>query len=373
MIWNAIIRPLFFALPAEPAHHLAMGMFASGLRLAPLADLFRRRYLVDDPRLRSDVCRLNFRNPVGLAAGFDKHAGWFNQLACLGFSHVEVGTVTGEGQLGNERPRLFRLPGDRAIINRMGFNNPGSRAVAERLSQLASGRNQGDILGINIGKTKVVPIDAATDDYLKSFERLFPYADYFTINVSSPNTPGLRALQDRDHLLELLPAIDQLNSRLSEAASVPARPVFLKIAPDVNESQLDDFAAIVDQTQLSGVIATNTTISRVGLRTEASRVAGIGNGGLSGAPLTEMSRVIVRKLYQRIGQQVPIICVGGIMNGEDAWQMILAGASLIQTYTGFVYGGPTFVRDINRYLLKKLEHHNLTNIQQAIGHQNLSE
>lgn len=329
---------------------------------------YRRRYMVEDAALVTRVFGLDFQNPIGLAAGFDKDARWFPELACLGFSHIEVGTITGQPQPGNPQPRLFRLPDDQALVNRMGFNNRGSDAAAQRLAR-TSKYQPSDVLGINIGKTKAVPVDEATRDYLFSFERLFSYADYFTINVSSPNTPGLRTLQNRGPLIELLTSIGKLNHRLATEHECRPKPVLLKIAPDVSDDQLDDIISILKEVRLDGVIATNTTLSRDGLKTPRSRVESIGDGGLSGAPLTERSRQIVGQLFDSLPGEIPIVGVGGIMSGEHAWQMILAGASLIQLYTGFIYGGPATVREMNHYLLEKLKQNGLTSISDAVGNQ----
>ncbi len=365
MLWQSGLREILFRLPAERAHYLSMGVFRA-LAINPLAANLRRRFTVSDPRLKLELFGLEFQNPVGLAAGFDKDARWFHKLPALGFGHIEVGTITGKRQPGNPKPRLFRLPQDQGIINRMGFNNSGADAAARQLASVRKSNPQ-DILGINIGKTKVVPLAEATADYRYSFERLFTYADYFTVNVSSPNTPGLRELQNREHLVELLGSLTQLNAELAEDHGIAAKPILLKIAPDLTESQLDDIVSIVNEISLSGIIAANTTISREGLKTPPSKLAVIGDGGLSGAPLTTRSREIVKTLHDRLAGSIPIIGVGGIMNGNDAWQMILAGAALVQIYTGFVYGGPGIVRDINRFLLTKVSDHRLENISQAVG------
>jgi dihydroorotate dehydrogenase len=365
MLWQTGVRQLLFCLPAERAHYLSMGAF-SALAIGPVARIFRNRYTVSDPRLQAKLFGLDFQNPVGLAAGFDKDARWFHKLSSLGFSHVEVGTITGKPQPGNPQPRLFRLPVDQAIINRMGFNNHGADAAARRLATVGKADPQ-DILGINIGKTKIVPLAESTRDYLFSFERLFAFADYFTINVSSPNTPGLRELQNREYLLELLSALTELNVQLANDHATKRKPILLKIAPDVTNYQLDDIVSMLREVKLDGIIATNTTISRDGLKTPDEKLAAIGAGGLSGRPLTTRSRQVVAELFQRVGKAIPIVGVGGIMSGEDAWQMIRAGASLVQVYTGFVYGGPAIVRNINRHLLKRLEEHGMENIQHAVG------
>lgn len=336
------------------------------LALSPISAAFAKRYTVEDSRLKTELFGLTFDNPVGLAAGFDKDAAWFAKLAALGFGHVEVGTITGQPQSGNDQPRLFRLPADKAIINRMGFNNRGADNAAKRLATSTKLRDS-DVLGVNIGKTKVVPVESATEDYLYSFERLFTYADYFTVNVSSPNTPGLRTLQNREPLIELLTRIQAQNVQLAADHEIAKKPILLKIAPDVTAEQLADIVSILKEIKLDGIIATNTTISRADLKTPDADVEAIGAGGLSGAPLTERSRAVVAELYSELKGEIPIIGVGGISTGEDAWQMIRAGASLVQIYTGFIYGGPAIVRDINRHLVKRLEENGLENISQAVG------
>lgn len=333
------------------------------LMIPPLSTLTRAVTHVDDPMLRTRLWDIEFSNPVGLAAGFDKQARWFNSLRNLGFSHIEVGTITGQAQTGNPQPRLFRLPADQGLINRMGFNNPGADAVARQLQ----GKTFHVPVGINIGKTKDVELADATDDYLHGFRTLFPYARYFTINVSSPNTPGLRSLQARGPLVELLMAIQSSNRELAAMQNSSPRPILLKIAPDLNDDQLSDIASIVSETQIDGLIATNTTTSRDGLVTPQSTVVSIGEGGLSGKPLTLRSRKVVQFLHRETGGRVPIIGAGGIMNGEDAWQMICHGASLVQVYTGFVYGGPMFVRNINRHLVRRLHESGMTHVSDAVG------
>ncbi|MFT5301381.1 MAG: dihydroorotate dehydrogenase [Mariniblastus sp.] len=366
MLWQSLARPILFCLPAERAHYLSMGAFKTLLAPGLVARMFRSRHEVVDSSLETTVFGVDFKNPVGLAAGFDKDARWFPQLASLGFGHVEVGTITGKPQDGNPKPRLFRLSADKALVNRMGFNNGGCDAAAKRLANTRKARPT-DVLGVNIGKTKVVPVEDATQDYLFSFERLYTYADYFTVNVSSPNTPGLRTLQNREPLIELLSAITHLNQTLAADHECKRKPVLLKIAPDVTDEQLQDIISILQEVKLDGIIATNTTLSRADLSTPDSDVEAIGNGGLSGQPLTARSRQVVSTLYQSLRGEIPIIGVGGIMTGEDAWQMILAGADLVQVYTGFIYGGPATVRNINRHLVKRLKENGWDSIQQAVG------
>ena len=309
-----------------------------GLALASL--FFRKK----DPRLEREVFGIKFPSPVGVAAGLDKDAEVPDALGALGFSFVEIGTVTPEPQPGNPSPRLFRLPEDKALINRMGFNNQGAKAAAGRLAK----RRTRVIVGGNIGKNKVTPNAQATSDYLKCYDALYPYVDYFAVNVSSPNTPGLRELQDKEPLEALLTALQKKN------ASMPAaKPVLLKIAPDLTDDQLDDIIEIVGNTGIAGVIATNTTVSReMILSTRADKVEGMGAGGLSGMPLSERSTEVIRYLHERSGGRFPIIGVGGIMSPDDALEKLDAGASLVQVYTGFIYEGPAFVKSINKAILK---------------------
>lgn len=362
MFWRYLARPMLFSMPAEKVHHLSMGMFHA-TTIPPLSSALGLATRVSDPCLKTKVFGIDFDNPIGLAAGFDKQATWFNSLRHLGFSHIEVGTITGEAQDGNPHPRLFRLPDDQALINRMGFNNVGARQAADALSKT----NIKTIVGINIGKTRIVDVDKAVDDYQKSFRLLFPYARYFTVNVSSPNTPGLRTLQDRGPLTDLMGELIQLNKELATQQSTSRRPILLKIAPDLNDDQVNDIAAIANELSIDAIIATNTTISRQNLKTSAETVTAIGAGGLSGRPLTQVSRNMVKSLYQKTEGNIPIVGVGGIMTGDDAWQMVCNGASLIQVYTGFIYGGPFFVRNLNRHLVRKIREEGLVNIAGAVG------
>lgn len=362
MLWRYLIRPLLFRFPAEAVHHASMALF-SAVMFPPLSTLTRHWLAIDDPALATTLWGIRFDNPVGLAAGFDKHGRWFNALHCLGFSHIEIGTITGEGQPGNPKPRLFRLSADQALINRMGFNNPGADEVARNLARARIR----PVIGINIGKSRVTELDKAIGDYLHSLEQLWPFARYFTVNVSSPNTPGLRSLQAREPLVELLKAINERNRELAVRSQSSRKPVLLKIAPDLGEHELSDIAEVVAEAGIDGLIATNTTIDRAGLATPESTLARIGNGGLSGRPLTVRSREVVRFLFRETGGKIPIIGAGGIMNGEDAWQMIRHGASLVQVYTGFIYGGPMFVRDINRFLAARLRAEGISHISQAVG------
>lgn len=301
-------------------------------------------FVYHDPKLKRELFGLTFDHPVGLAAGFDKDAKLINQWGHLGFSFIEIGTVTPEPQAGNPQPRLFRLPEDHGLINRMGFNNQGLQQVKARLQK----RRTKLVIGGNIGKNKNTPNETAYQDYIKGFEALYQVVDYFAINVSSPNTPNLRALQDKEPLKHILLEIQQLN-----AAKPTQKPVLLKIAPDLNNDQLDDIVDLVDETKIDGIIATNTTIARNGLATEAKILENIGAGGLSGAPLARRSTEVIAYLHQKSNGSFPIIGVGGILEPADAIEKLKAGASLVQLYTGFVYSGPGLIKKINREVIKE--------------------
>lgn len=290
-------------------------------------------------QLEREFFGLKFKNPVGLAAGFDKDAKLIDQFSSFGFGFIEIGTITPKAQAGNEKPRLFRLPKDKAIINRMGFNNQGMEAAIERLKR----RKSNVIVGGNIGKNKITPNESALEDYRLTFEGLFSYVDYFVVNVSSPNTPNLRALQDKEPLTKLLSELQRIN-----AQKEMRKPLLLKIAPDLSEDQLKDIVEITQQVKLDGLIATNTTISREGLKSEESEVQKIGAGGLSGKPLSDRSTEVIAFLRNKLGADFPIVAVGGIMTEQDALDKIKAGASLLQVYTGFVYEGPAIVKRLNK-------------------------
>ncbi len=297
-----------------------------------------------DPKLEREFFGLRFKNPVGMAAGFDKNAMYYNQLADLGFGFVEVGTVTPVPQDGNPQPRLFRLPADQGLINRMGFNNGGVEEMVERLKK----RNTDIIIGGNIGKNKVTPNENATDDYMKCFNALHPYVDYFAVNVSSPNTPGLRELQEKEPLTHLLNTLKKANAQIAKP-----RPILLKIAPDLTNEQLDDIIDIIKETGLDGVIATNTTNSRAGLKEDSTRIEEIGAGGLSGAPVRVRSTEVIRYLKAGSENKFKIIGVGGIVSPQDALEKLDAGADLIQVYSGFVYEGPSMCKKINKAILER--------------------
>jgi len=306
--------------------------------------LFRNFYKVEDKRLERELFGLKFKNPVGLAAGFDKDGKAFRAMSALGFGFIEVGTVTPVAQEGNAKPRLFRLPADEALINRMGFNNAGMEAMTNRLK---GKRPEGLIVGGNIGKNKVTPNEQANDDYNKCFDALFPYVDYFVVNVSSPNTPNLRALQDKEPLTKLLSELQVKNQQKSTP-----KPILLKIAPDLTNEQLDDIIDIVADTKIDGVIATNTTIERSNLKTSNSDIEAIGNGGLSGKPARKRATEVIRYLHEKSNGNITIIGVGGIASAEDALEKLNAGASLVQVYSGLVYEGPGLVKRINQGILR---------------------
>lgn len=338
------MKPLLFQLNPEKAHHLTIQLFNFALAIPGGKWLFRKLYGSDEKELEQEVFGLKFPNPVGLAAGFDKDGKYFDAMSHLGFGFIEIGTVTPLGQLGNEQPRLFRLPADEALINRMGFNNEGVEALVSRLKHRKKTKL---VIGGNIGKNKLTPNSEATSDYKISFQALFPYVDYFVVNVSSPNTPGLRELQEKEPLTKLLTSLQKLNSE-KEAR----KPMLLKIAPDLNDHQLDDIIQICKDSKLDGLIVSNTTISRTDLKTESTRIEDIGNGGLSGAPVKERSTEIIRYISQKTENGLPIIGVGGIQSAEDAKEKLEAGACLVQVYTGLIYQGPALIRRINKGLLK---------------------
>jgi dihydroorotate dehydrogenase len=367
-LWKSFARPLLFQLPPESAHYCAMNSLSVCMGIPGIRQLSEACFFNTSEQLTQQLFGLTFANPVGLAAGFDKDARWIRALGALGFAAIEIGSVTGQGQPGNPRPRLFRLPVDQALINRMGFNNSGADQIRERLERTSLTQfHQRHVLGINLGKTKIVPLEDAANDYLASFRQLYPFGDYFVVNVSSPNTPGLRTLQDKAPLTKILQTLQQANLELARQSNSTPRPLLLKIAPDLTEHQLLEIVELAGECQLSGLIATNTTLSRSNLRTQADQIEKIGAGGLSGAPLRSRSLEVVKFLFSRLSGRIPIIGVGGIFSGEDAWNMISAGASLVQTYTGFIYSGPRIAPNINRYLGRQLEQNRLGNIAEAVG------
>jgi len=338
-----LIRPLLFAFAPEAIHHTVTGGLRRFNKIPGARALLRSLYAVEDQRLEREVFGLRFKNPVGLAAGFDKNAAHVEDMAALGFGFVEIGTVTPKPQPGNDQPRMFRLPPDEALINRMGFNNQGVGVAAARLANIKD--RKGLIIGGNIGKNKTTPNEKAAGDYIYCFNVLFDQVDYFVVNVSSPNTPGLRDLQEKEPLANILNALQERNR-----ARPQPKPILLKIAPDLTDPQLDDIVEIVRETRIAGVIATNTTISREGLQSSAERLQE--PGGLSGRPLAKRSTEVIRYLAGRSDRSFPIIGVGGIHSATDAIEKLEAGASLVQLYTGFVYEGPSLVRKICKKLME---------------------
>lgn len=331
-----LIKYFLFKQEPEKVHYWAMRMLRRGLAL-PFVGSFLKKECKTPAHLERELWGIKFKNPVGLAAGFDKDAKFVDDLAPLGFGFIEIGTVTPLAQPGNEKPRLFRLPQDKALINRMGFNNDGVVAAAERLRK----RKSDVVIGGNIGKNKVTPNEQADDDYEKCFRTLYDVVDYFTVNVSSPNTPNLRALQEKEPLEKLLNRLQAINTSLGTP-----KPILLKIAPDLTLEQLDDIIDIVRNTKIQGIVATNTTIERSALTTNANEVEAIGAGGLSGLPVKEKATEVIRYIHSKSGGSIPIMAVGGIFTAADAQEKLDAGASLVQVYTGFIYEGPLIVSKI---------------------------
>lgn len=339
-----LIRWFLFHFNPERAHYLAIRLLKLSLFIPGFRYVYNALFKVEHPSLQRTVFGIDFPNPVGLAAGFDKNATMLHQLNYCGFGFIEIGTVTPLAQSGNEQPRLFRLKEDQGLINRMGFNNDGVEAAVQQLKN----RPKNLIVGGNIGKNKLTPNEEAENDYLISFDAMYPYVDYFVVNVSSPNTPNLRELQDKEPLTRLLSLLVTRRGEFKEK-----KPILLKIAPDLTNEQLDDIIDIVKETTIDGVIATNTTINRDGLTTSATTLTEIGAGGLSGKPLEKRSTEVVRYLHQNSKGSFPIIGVGGIHSAEDALEKLKAGASLIQLYTGFIYEGPGLIKRINKAILNQ--------------------
>jgi dihydroorotate dehydrogenase len=356
MVYRALVRPILFRLPPETAHEL-------GLHTLPFLKIFIAPPF-ESPALRINRFNLCFKNPVGLAAGFDKDGVALEALSALGFGFIEAGTVTFHPQPGNPKPRMFRLSKDQALINRAGFNNAGAAAFARRVEQ----HRPGCVLGISIGKSKITPLEEATADYLASFDLVYQFAGYIAINVSSPNTPQLRELQQSEQLSALLVALQTRNRELQELhrRSTPV-PLLVKISPDLERQDLEMIVDVIERLKIDGIIATNTTISRDNLRTDRKRVEACGAGGLSGKPLTDRATRMIAELYELTHGRIPLIGVGGIFTAEDAWEKICAGASLVQLYTGFIYQGPLIVRQINEGLVTILEREGFASIEEAIG------
>lgn len=337
-----IIRKILFSIDPEKVHYMVMKRLQTAYNLLLMRNMLKSMYTVKHPSLERTLWGITFPNPVGLAAGFDKDAKYTDALAALGFGFVEIGTLTPRPQPGNPKPRLFRLPADQALINRMGFNNEGSKAAAERLKH----RKEKLVIGGNIGKNKDTPNEDAIKDYEASFRDLYDVVDYFVVNVSSPNTPGLRALQDKEPLMHILNTLMTLNKSLGNP-----KPLLLKIAPDLTNEQLDDIIEIVETTGIQGLVATNTTIDRSNLHTPAAEVEAIGAGGLSGLPVRSRATEVIRYISKKSNGQIPVIAVGGIFTAADAKEKLDAGAVLVQVYTGFIYEGPATASNICKGLI----------------------
>ncbi|WP_353929536.1 quinone-dependent dihydroorotate dehydrogenase [Okeanomitos corallinicola TIOX110] len=371
-IYKAVVRPLLFTLvktDPEWLHNQTINTLSSLSNVSShqvarwLDSQLQKSLCLYDTRLEQNLSGVNFPNPVGLAAGFDKDGVGSSIWSNFGFGFAELGTITYYSQSGNPSPRLFRLPLDQAVLNRMGFNNSGAAAMATKLTSLSQEKPSSIPIGINLGKSKITPLEAAAEDYLQSFRLLKDLGDYFVVNVSSPNTPGLRSLQDATMLSQILEVLQRENTS--------KKPLFVKIAPDLEWQAISDIINLAKTYKLAGLIATNTTISREGLKTQIIEKTGKTPqeeaGGISGAPLRQRSTEVIRFIYQQTQGEIPIIGVGGIFTAEDAWEKITAGASLIQTYTGWIYEGPMMVRRILTGLLAKLEENGLNSISEAVG------
>ncbi len=342
-MYKTFIRPLLFCFSPEAIHHLVFVGLKVFFKIPGKRWFLRKLAVVEKPTLRREVFGLTFKNPVGIAAGFDKQAALFNELANFGFGFIEIGTITPKPQPGNPKPRLFRLPKDKALINRMGFNNIGVEEAVKNLKK----RKTNIIIGGNIGKNTATPNEKAVEDYLFCFQKLFDHVDYFVVNVSCPNISDLRQLQDQESLTGILTELQKINK-----SKPNPKPVLLKVSPDLNQKQLDEVIQIVRDTAIAGVVATNTTISRNNLITDSDNMKNIGNGGLSGKPIKDRSTEVIRYLAKKSGKAFPIIGVGGIFTPEDAIEKLNAGADLIQVYTGFIYEGPFLATRINKELAK---------------------
>ena len=341
-----LLRSILFSFDAEKVHYFVMRLLKIIHGIGPFRFIFRSTYVVEDRRLETDFLGLKFPNPVGLAAGFDKNAQYIDALADCGFGFIEIGTVTPKSQPGNDKPRLFRLKADQAILNRMGFNNDG---VESAVLSLKKRKNKKMLIGGNIGKNKWTSNEDAKKDYLDCFCALHPHVDYFVVNVSSPNTPNLRALQEKEPLQDLLQTLYDHNQIQSHP-----KPILLKIAPDLSDSQIDEIIEIVQTTNTDGLIVSNTTISREGLHATDEVLESLGAGGISGKPLTVRSTAMIQYIHQKTNGALPMIAVGGIHSAEDAIEKLKAGATLVQVYTGFIYEGPALIKSINKALLQNL-------------------
>lgn len=342
-MYKSIIRPILFKFQAETIHNLTFELFKLAKYIPGASFLLKMNFQINNDKLKRKVFGIEFPNPVGLAAGLDKDAEAFDMLGYMGFGFVEIGTLTPKPQPGNPKPRIFRLPKDKALINRMGFNNKGVDAAIKNLKK----RKSKIIIGGNIGKNKITPNENAISDYENAFNNLFPYVDYFVVNVSSPNTPNLRDLQEKEPLTKLLKHLQNINNQKDIQ-----KPILLKIAPDLSLTQIDDIIDIIKDSKIAGLIATNTTIERNALSYPKEYIEKIGAGGLSGAPLKNRSTEILRYIVKKSENAFPIISVGGIMNEQDALEKLEAGAALVQIYTGFIYEGPGLIKKINQAILK---------------------
>lgn len=343
MMYKLILRPLFFLFDPEKIHHITFSLIKNSSKIPGVTWLFRSLFVIEDKRLERNVFGLTFKNPVGLAAGFDKNAVLYNELANFGFGFIEIGTVTPKAQIGNPKKRLFRLKNDQGIINRMGFNNEGLEAAISQLKE-----NKGKlIIGGNIGKNTNTKPEDYTKDYLECFNALHPYVDYFVLNVSCPNVGSHAKLNDKDYLEELIGAVQKANKTFDRQ-----KPILLKIAPDLNNDQLDEIIQLVAETKLDGVIASNTSTDRTGLKASNNQLEAIGNGGLSGQPIKDKSTRVIKYLSDKSNKSFPIIGVGGIHSANDAIEKLNAGADLVQIYTGFIYEGPILIKAINKAILK---------------------
>ena len=343
-MYKSIVRPIFFLFDPEKIHYFTFSLVKNLCKIPFVTSIFRSLYVVDDKRLEKTLFGITFKNPVGLAAGFDKNAVLYNELANFGFGFIEIGTVTPKGQVGNPKKRLFRLKDDQGIINRMGFNNDGMEAAIKNLK-----KNKGQvIIGGNIGKNTATSPENYTEDYCEVFKALHPYVDYFVLNVSCPNVGSHAKLNDKDYLLELISACQNLNNKEKRQ-----KPILLKIAPDLNNIQLDEIIELVHETKIDGVIASNTSTNRANLKASKESLAEIGNGGVSGQPVKNQSTAVIKYLADTSKKAFPIIGVGGIHSEKDALEKLNAGADLVQVYTGFIYEGPSLVKRINKAILKQ--------------------
>ncbi|HZD39950.1 MAG TPA: quinone-dependent dihydroorotate dehydrogenase [Terriglobales bacterium] len=363
MLYKSIVRPLLFRGDPEQTHEKTLTVLA---KLTPFERLLERHFAVRDERLHVRLGSLLFSNPVGLAGGFDKNGVAIKTMAGFGFGFIEIGAVTAMAQPGNPKPRLYRLPEDQALINRLGFNNEGAQVIADRLRRLRLNGCPRIPLGINIGRSKIVETENAVADFLSAFDQLYSYGDFFTLNVSSPNTPQLRDLQDKSLLSGLLDAVQEKNRELASRSGHSMKPVFVKIAPDMELAQADDIVQAVMAKGINGIVATNATAFLREMLVSANKEP----GGLSGKPLRPLATSFVRHLYRASGGELPIIGVGGIFTAEDAYEKIKAGASAVQIYTGFVYEGPGAVKRINQGLLRLLDRDGYTSITEAVGRGN---